>query len=244
MPTTGRVTLFWGLTLAGLCSLCAQAHAQALEIVPISQQLAPGQRAASFTLTNRADSESIIQIRSFGWSQNAQGDALHPIDQLIVSPPFARIAPGQSQIVRIMLRQHVGETERAYRILFDQLPGKISGGKIEMTLRLTVPVFANVVETAKPDLRWRIELLAGIPTLIAVNHGLQHGKLLGLELSSANGQHLKLLNQGLPYVLAGVERHWSIADTLHQLSVGARVRLRTSGPGRPHEQWLVVGGTM
>ncbi|MHC8285757.1 fimbrial biogenesis chaperone [Pseudomonas sp. XS1P51] len=229
--------------LAGTCSLSSQAFAQALEIVPISQQLAPGQRSASFTLTNRADNESIIQIRSFGWSQNTQGDVLQKTDQLVISPPFARIAPGQSQTVRVMLREHSGEAERAYRLVFDQLPGKING-KVEMTLRLTVPVFAKVVETTKPDLQWHIELQAGTPTLIVVNHGLQHGKLLGLELSDANGQKLKLLNQGLPYVLAGVERHWSISDAQQRLSIGTKVRLRTSGPGGPHEQWLVVGASM
>lgn len=235
--------MFWALTLAGMCSFSTHLHAQALEIVPISQQLAPGQRSASFTLTNRADSESIVQIRSFGWSQNTQGDVFQNTDQLVISPPFAHIAPGQSQTVRIMLREQTADTERAYRIVFDQLPGKIND-KVEMTLRLTVPVFAKVLETAKPDLQWRIELLAGTPTLIVINHGLQHGKLLGLELSGSNGQNLKLLNQGLPYVLAGAERHWSIADVQRQLGNGARVRLRTSGPGGPHEQWLVVGGNM
>ena len=223
-----------------MCSFASHTYAQALEIVPISLQLASDQRSASFTLSNRAESESLIQIRSFGWSQNTQGDVFQNTDQLVISPPFARIAPGQSQTVRIMLREHTGDAERAYRIVFDQLPGKING-KVEMTLRLSVPVFANVVEKAKPDLQWHIELLAGIPTLIVVNHGLLHGKLLGLELSGANGQDLKLLNQGLPYVLAGAERHWSIADLQQQLGTGARVRLKTSGPGGSHEQWLVVG---
>ncbi|WP_338104563.1 molecular chaperone [Pseudomonas typographi] len=243
MPATRYFTFFIALTLAAICSFSSCIHAQALQIVPISQQLAPGQRSASFTVTNQSESEAIIQIRSFGWGQTPQGDVFQNTDQLVISPPFARIAPGQSQTVRVMLREHTGDAERAYRIVFDQLPGNLNG-KVEMALRLTVPVFASASQTAKPDVQWRIESSAGVPTLIAVNHGLQHGKLLGLELSEANGQNLKLLNQGLPYVLAGAERHWPIAAAQQQLGNGVRVRLRTSGPGGPKEQWLVVGGGM
>lgn len=237
---TQSFALFWVLMLTGLWGIPSQTRAQELEIVPISQQLEPGQRSASFTLTNGADSESMIQIRSFAWTQDGQGDVLKATNQLVISPPFARIGPGQSQTVRLMLREPPKQTEQAYRLVFDQLPGNIDG-KVEMTLRLIVPVFAKALATAQPDLQWRITLLNGTPTLIVVNHGLLHSKLLGLELSGTDGQSLKLLNQGLPYVLAGAERHWSISDLQKRLSTGTRVRLKTSDPEGPHEQWLVIG---
>ncbi|WP_297837004.1 molecular chaperone, partial [Pseudomonas sp.] len=109
-------------TLAMLCVLAPQALAQALAIVPISQQLPPQQRSASFALTNHSDSEALIQIRSYAWTQTESDDTYTPTSELAISPPFAKIAPGQTQVVRLLLRSAAVDFEQAYRVVFDQIP--------------------------------------------------------------------------------------------------------------------------
>ena len=91
------------------------------------------------------------------------------------------------------------------------------------------------------EVQWRIDVKEGEPLLVAVNRGSQHAQLVGLKLTDASGENIKLKEQGLPYILAGIERHWPLTGPSHRLSYGARVHLQTSGPGRHWDQWLVVG---
>lgn len=226
--------------LASLCVLAPQVVAQALAIVPISQQLSAQQRSASFTLTNHSDSEALIQVRSYAWTQTARDDVYTDTTELAVSPPFAKIAAGQSQTVRLLLRKPAGNVEQAYRVVFDQIPERVAG-KVAMALRLTVPVFSSALKGGMAEVQWRIAVKEGKPLLIAVNRGTQHVQLVGLKLTDTTGETIKLKGQGLPYILAGIERNWPLADPSHRLGSGARVHLQTSGPGRHWDQWLVVG---
>ena len=226
--------------LASMCVLAPQVVGQALTIVPISHQLLAQQSSASFTLTNHSDSEALIQVRSYAWTQTASDDVYTDTTELAVSPPFARIAAGQSQTVRLLLRKPAGNVEKAYRVVFDQIPERVAG-KVEMALRLTVPVFSCELEGVMAEVQWRIDVKEGKPLLVAVNRGSQHVQLVGLKLTDASGENIKLKGQGLPYILAGIERHWPLTGPSHRLSYGARVHLQTSGPGRHWDQWLVVG---
>jgi fimbrial chaperone protein len=241
VPVNYKLNAPKAFLLASLCVLAPQAVAQALAIVPISQQLPAQQRSASFTLTNQSDSEALIQVRSYAWTQTARDDVYTDTTELAVSPPFAKIAAGQSQTVRLLLRKPAGNIEQAYRVVFDQIPQPVAG-KVAMALRLTVPVFSSALTGGgRVEVQWRIEVKEGRPFLVALNSGTQHVQLVGLKLSDTTGETIKLKGQGLPYILAGVERIWPLADLSHRLNSGARVHLETSGPGRHWDQWLVVG---
>lgn len=234
-----RLAMLRVLLMAGLCALAPQARSQALAIVPINQQLAPQQRSASFTLTNHSDSEALIQVRGYTWSQTESNDLYSSATDMVVSPPFAKIAPGQTQVVRFLLRRPAGASEQAYRIAFDQIPDRVLG-HVEMALRLTVPVFASALQAGKPDLQWRVVMRQGVPTLKAVNRGGRHAQLVNLTLTDAAGHPIQQKGLGLPYILSGVTRGWPLQATQSNLVAGSRVHLQTSGPGDHWDQWLVV----
>jgi fimbrial chaperone protein len=219
----------------GLCVLAPQAMAQALAIVPITQQLAAQQRTASFTLTNHSDSEALVQVRGYAWSQTERDETYTPTQEMAVSPPFAKIAPGQNQVIRILLRAPAGPSEKAYRVFFDQIPDR-SSGNVEMALRLTVPVFSSAQPAGHADVEWRLERVDNAPTLVAINHGSQHAQLVNLSLTGADGQPIKLMGMGLPYLLSGTQRTWPLQG-VHAGS-GTRLHLQTTGPGDPWDQWL------
>ncbi|TBU96150.1 hypothetical protein DNK44_05180 [Pseudomonas dryadis] len=229
----------WTSVLALTFSLPLLAAPPSLQIVPIGQQLAAGQRSASFTLSNHGDDELLIQVRSFAWRQSASADLYDKTGELAVSPPFARIAPGQSQIVRLQLRQPSQAAEQAYRVFFDQVPVK-SRNQVDIALRMTVPVFAEAATPGTAQLRWRVERQDTGSVLIAENAGLRHAQLAGLQLSAADGGPLKLAVQGLPYLLAGSQRRWRIEGGEQSLRPGARVYLQLPPQAGGTGQWLVV----
>src|SRR4051794_23166458 len=108
--------------LAIVVSIALGAEAQSLSVLPVNVFLAPGQKAATLTVTNQGTSATAIQIRGYAWSQKDGSDQLTPSDALVVSPPLASIAAGATQVVRIILRQAPTAQEATYRILLDQIP--------------------------------------------------------------------------------------------------------------------------
>ncbi len=234
------VTRLYGVcALAGLCALASQARAQALDIIPIAQALDDGQRTASFTLTNRADHDTQVQVRSFQWTQADNADVLAPTQTLLVSPPFARIAPGQSQTVRILLRQAPGASEQAYRVVFDQLPDA-DPSKVALAFRLTVPVFATSAARVKPTVRWQAVEDHGQWYLLAHNDGQAHARLANLTLATADGHALTLRRAALPYLLAGQDGRWLIGAPAQALHAGDRLHLTTTGRGSAMDSWLTL----
>ncbi|MFE8150770.1 fimbria/pilus periplasmic chaperone [Brenneria goodwinii] len=226
--------------IAGLWSITPQTFAQALSIVPISQELSANKRAASFTLTNHSSKNTQIQIRSYAWTQTVSGDTYQNTAKLSISPPFANIAPGKSQTIRLLLREPAGQTEEAYRVIFDQIPDNHKN-QVELALRFTIPVFSRPQGLSTADIQWRVEKRQDQALLIATNQGLQHAMLTNISLSTDNNVKLKLKGPGLPYILAGSERHWQIDDRAHRLNSGMRLHLQNPGPAGRVDQWLNVG---
>lgn len=136
MPTTIQTATGPRCTLAvvwlaalGVFALSAHsAKAQALSVLPVNIQMAPGQGATTMTVTNHGDSETSIQIRAFAWDQQDGEDQLTGSDAVLVSPPLATIPPHGSQVIRIVLRKRPEEQEATYRILLDQIPPTRTAG--------------------------------------------------------------------------------------------------------------------
>jgi len=68
------------LCSAAILLVCASvpayssARAQGIEVVPVNVQLAPGQQAATLTVTNRNPDKVSFQVRGFRWQQDGQGN--------------------------------------------------------------------------------------------------------------------------------------------------------------------------
>ncbi|MEA9389718.1 fimbria/pilus periplasmic chaperone [Acerihabitans sp. TG2] len=237
---SSNIMLVRALILAVLWAIVPQVCAQSLAIVPIRQDLSSAHRSASFTLTNTSDSPALIQIRSYSWIQKGNDDSFIASDKLTVSPPFATLAPGKSQTVRLLLRSPATNGEESYRIVFDQIPDRL-GNKVQLTLRFTVPVFSAGSTPGHADVQWRIERQGDNLTLVAVNRGLAHSMLTGLNATTVGGEALKLVGPGMPYILAGSERRWIINDPHHVLNTGSRVHVVNPGPRNKSDQWVNVG---
>lgn len=187
------------------------AKAQSLSVLPVNVFFAPGQKASSLTVTNTGTTETAIQIRAYAWSQPDGDEQLTLSDAVVLSPPLATIAPGASQVVRLILRQLPQGREATYRILIDQIPPPAQPGIIHMVLRLSIPIFAQPPTRAVPHVQFHLAVDSGKLVLVGINDGLSHEVIHDIVLSTNDGQKLKADSSASPYILAGVTRRWPIA---------------------------------
>jgi len=219
------------------------AEAQALSVLPVNIFLAPGQKAATLTVTNQGNSDTAIQIRGYAWSQKDGDDQLTASDALVVSPPLASIAPGATQVVRLILRLPPlsGDREATYRILVDQIPPPAEPGIVHIVLRLSIPIFALSTTRAVSNVRYHIELNAGQMYLMGNNDGLRHEAIRDIVLSTSDGRKMKTGPGASPYILSGATRRWLIAGQDPLPRPGETLRLTAhSDAGAIDEQVSVV----
>lgn len=198
---TSNKFLAYGAWLIPLL-ISQSAKAQTLEVAPITIDLPTGRAATSIRVTNHGTQQTTIQLRAFDWSQGLSGEQLQPTKDIMLSPPFSNLAPGDIQTIRVILTKNAEKNERAYRLLIDQLPHAKDTAEIHVALRISLPVFAAPSGSAQAKISWK--LVGNDPVkrnLIVRNEGTRRVKLLNLrmdQLATAPGFTFQ-------YVLAGGE---------------------------------------
>jgi fimbrial chaperone protein len=203
-------TLYALAAIPAALSMGLAARAQSLSVLPVNILMAPGERASTLTVTNQGTSKTAVQIRAFAWNQEGDDDKLTSSDDVVVSPPIASIAPGASQVVRLILRQSPQGREATYRILLDQIPPPAEPGIVHVVLRLSIPIFAQPATRDVAHVQFHIEVKDGQMYLVGSNDGLRHEAIREIELSTSDGRKLKVRSGSSPYILAGATRHWKI----------------------------------
>lgn len=188
----------------------ASAHAQSLKVMPVNVLISPGQRAATLTVVNAGAVDTAVQIRAFGWDQENGVDKLSESNDIVASPPIATIAPGASQVVRLVLRRPPNGKEATYRILLNQIPAAATPGKVQIVFSMSIPIFAQPATRAAAHLQIHMEENDGRTYLVAFNDGLRHEVLRNIALSTADGRKLTTEANASPYILAGSTRRWSV----------------------------------
>ena len=186
------------------------AGAQALSVLPVNIQMAPGEQATTLTITNQGASKTAVQIRAYAWNQDGDNDQLTPSNEVVIAPPIASIAPGDNQVVRLILRKPPQGKEATYRIILDQIPPAAEPGVVHVVLRLSIPIFAQPETRAAAHVDFHAEVKDGQTFLVGTNDGLRHDAIRDIELSTGDGRKMKLEAGASPYILAGTTRHWKI----------------------------------
>jgi fimbrial chaperone protein len=205
------------------------ARAQAFSVLPVNVFMGPGQRAATLSVTNQDKTQTAIQIRAFSWSQKDGADQLTPSDQVVVSPPIATIAPGATQVVRLILRKVPEGQEATYRILVDQIPPPAEPGVVHVVLRLSIPIFAQPTTAAAAHVQFHVERDAGQLFLVGSNNGLRHEAFRNIALRTSDGRELKEESGASPYILAGATRRWRMVGEVSTTLADQQLRLTAQG---------------
>lgn len=200
-----------------------QAMAAALEIGPTRIQMVGQERTATLTLRNTSEVTTNIQVRTFDWSQSEGRDALTASQTLVASPGLITLAPGESQVVRMVANPaaNADSDETAFRLVLDELPSNNPEEEagLRQVVRILVPVFITRSGTARPAMEWSATQQGDTLTLSARNTGTTRERLVNITL--ANGAAAIDWPPLEGYVLSGAERQWQIrvgdapVNTLH-----------------------------
>lgn len=232
-----RGCLIWLLALGP--ALPAQA-ATSLLIWPLAPVIESGQRASSVWLENLGNESVTLQIRVLAWDQREHRDTYQNQQQLIATPPFASIAPGARQLVRLTATAApAAGTEQAFRILIDEIPTPEADAQhdaqsapeqsaaLKFQMRYSLPLFVYgeglwgkeksararaASQQAEPALTWQVLEIDGRNHLQLRNTGTGHARLSKVRLIDANDEVLELSGGLLGYVLPGKQMRWALPE--------------------------------
>jgi fimbrial chaperone protein len=199
--------------------------ASGLEVSPITVQLPAKGGAESLYLANHGAEPVAVQVEAFAWRQDAQGEQLTASDAIAVSPPLARLAPGQRQTVRLLVKPDPSATgERSFRVIVSELPPPTRADAVRMLLQFSIPVFAgDAASFAKVE--WTAEHRPDGVWIAAHNTGSKRAKLHDLEFVAADGKKAEAQpSSRLAYILSGTTRAFKIAGIDARQTVEIRAR--------------------
>lgn len=197
-----------------------------LQVAPILLEFANTQPSQTLWLTNSGTEALRAQVRVQGWIQQEGQEHLQPSDGLLASPPLMDIAPGQSQLVRIVQPQPGRHTdEQAFRLTIDEVPTATgsASSSLRFLLRYSIPVFVlptgatPQLERTGKRLRTDAAQLQGHwqagnsqATLVLHNHGGQRIRISQLSWIPTSGPAIEITPGLLGYVLAGQQMRWTL----------------------------------
>lgn len=194
-----------------------------LNIAPLRLEFDAAKTSATVMVTNTSGRPLSVQTRLFAWSQQAGEDVFAPSTALTVSPSIITIAPGATQIVRVLRGTAASPGEKRFRLAVDQLPDPTlaTGGEAEARLRFTLPLFMDRDKAAPAALAWR--LTPG--RLELANSGGQTVRVVGLELRNTAGTAVQLERNSLRYVQGESTISWGLANAcgIGPLSIKAMI---------------------
>ena len=218
--------LFPALLLALSLLPSFPSNAGNLQVAPILLEFANTQPSQTLWLTNSGTETLRAQVRVQHWTQHDGQEHQQPGEGLLASPPLVDIAPGQSQLVRIVQSQpgkHAGE--QAFRLTIDEVP-TVTGSatsSLRFLLRYSVPVFVlppgatpqlersgKRLRTDATQLQGHWQAGNGQAALVLHNHGSQRIRISQLSWIPTSGPAIEITPGLLGYVLAGQQMRWTL----------------------------------
>ncbi|MFZ4833062.1 fimbrial biogenesis chaperone [Rouxiella sp. Mn2063] len=221
--------------------LFCTAHVQAASSVlvwPVYQIIESDQNSSALWLENRGAAPVSLQVRVLSWKQENFNDGYADQTDVVASPPFATVLPGQRQLIRLIRNGQVApKTEKSYRIIIDEIPSPINpptqnptvaSGGLQLQMRYLLPLFVDgeglwtneradvkrdSATATKPVLQWSSQTLNGKMYLQIRNTGIVHARLSNVFWSAINDakKGVKIMNPGfMGYVLPGQVMRWQV----------------------------------
>jgi fimbrial chaperone protein len=191
------------------------AGAGSLAIDPVRLDLSTAAPVAALNLHNEGAEPMLLQLELVRWSMDGAQELYVPTNELLATPPIFTIEPGQSQIVRVGMRQPIRERqERSFRLFVQEPPQSVAptpeqAQKLHVALRIGIPVFVAPGVPPQENINWRLwRSEDGAVGIEASNTGNIHARLLDVRLATMNGKREWSVETASTYLLAGHTRQW------------------------------------
>lgn len=230
LPAVGSILLSVGMALAAVGTALAAGE---LAVQPTRLEMRLGAGSTRLTLVNTGDQSMPVQVRVFRWDQADGEDHLREAPEMSASPAIVRVPAKGQQLVRIVAAGPAPTgRDGSYRVVVNQLPEDGGEpGKIQMLMRLVLPLFREATGSSAPQLVCAREITGSVSQLRCENRGGQAAQLGATRLAAADGRSV-VLNEGLMgYVLPGSFRRWKLSAAATAVA-GAGSRLETKLNGQ------------
>jgi fimbrial chaperone protein len=214
--------------------------AAAFNVSPTRVDLSGRNASALLTLRNESAETIRFEITANAWDQAADGEmVLSPTDDILFFPALVSLSAGESKKVRVAATVAAGESEKSYRLFFEELPplettGSNQGPQVRILTKMGVPVFVAPAKRTVAASLTEPGIDRGRVAFEVMNDGTVRFSLFGVVLTgeSDDGEELFRKEQSGWYVLAGGRRIYEAplsADECRGLAV-VRIEATTDQP--------------
>lgn len=207
-PSSVKTAVLLLLLAAGLMG-ADLIQAGTFSVTPVRIFLQPRDRATAITFTNDGTTEVVLQADLYEWLQKPDGeDDLKLAEDVIISPPIIKLAPGAKQVVRLArLSMAPNDSQQTYRLIAREIP-EIAAAKqgisVQIALALSMPVFITPKD-AKPAVTCSaVSATSSQVVFTCKNSGNAHAQVRYARVMREGKELTRLENGG--YYLAGTQR--------------------------------------
>jgi fimbrial chaperone protein len=202
----------------GLLLQAESLSASAFRVTPVRVEFSQGNASTLLTVLNESTEELRFQISAFTWTQDRQGAMkLDETKDITFFPALLTLKPNEERKVRVGTKSFATDTEKTYRIFFEELPPLVnkaesSGASVRILTKMGIPIFV-APSKAKPDAA--IDAAAvngGKLTFDVANRGNVHFSVQGVKVVGLGADGGRLFERQLEgwYVLPGIPRTYEV----------------------------------
>lgn len=202
------------LALSLITAAPAPVFAGVFSVTPVRIYMTPRDRAVAVTITNEGDTEVVLQADLNAWTQKPDGtDEQVPTEDLILSPPIIKLAPGARQVVRLArLKPADASRQLIYRMIMREVPEAVASKdkaiEVPIALALSLPVFIT-----PPPAKREMDCTAArsTPQVVNVSCGNQGTAYAQVrEIVLVRGEQTLARFEGGTYILPGARKTMSV----------------------------------
>ncbi|MES2721471.1 MAG: molecular chaperone [Pseudomonadota bacterium] len=202
------------LVTALLTGLVLPAQAASIAVSPLRLDMKPGQQMTALTVSNTGKTPVLVQGQVQAWLDSDKPYAPGNSGGMMLSPPLFKLAPGGKQLVRIGWQQQTAtpDNELAFRVFLQEVPdGTDTNSGLRVTLRLSVPLFAQPSSTEINAVSWQWQSADDGSILRLQNTGNRHERISRLKVTDAM-QRVLMDGPRLLYILPGQTQAVNLPD--------------------------------
>jgi fimbrial chaperone protein len=175
--------------LACLLAAASAAWAGGFSLSPLRLTIPARDASGSVVAENTGDAPIVIQVRALAWTQSDGKDARAETRDLVINPPIFKLAPGETQLVRVASRLGAPPVdERAYRAVFSEVPPRdtpVTQPGLRFAVAMDIPVFIEAAgPRSSPPIVWKAERTPSGVRLRADNPGTVHYRITDVQLAA------------------------------------------------------------
>lgn len=185
-------------------------------VSPIRLFLDQGTKTGVVSITNESEGPIQLQVRSFEWTQDAQGkDQYTETKDIIFFPRFMELKKDDRRVLRVGVKQSNEAREKTYRLFIEEISKpkeEKKGTGVDIAIRFGVPVFIAPVKEEHKGMIDGITLEKGKFSANVTNTGNSHFMIQAILVRGFDAKGIETFTHELSgwYLLAGAKRTYAI----------------------------------